>query len=92
MAKWTNLFFIKPEDNKFSVQHRQIISSGTNTCADFYFGRNTSMSKSRALKAAKIFCKQMNTYYPTKVKIDSDGNCLEINRTDMVLYDNSKVK
>lgn len=92
MAKWVNLFYVKTDTEKFSVLHRQIFSGGANTCADFYFGPKSSMSKSRALKAAKVFCKQMNTYYPTKVKIDSDGHCLEIDRTDMIQYDNSKVK
>ena len=73
MARKVNLFYIEKEsysldEHSFNVMHRRLLKPD-NCCAVFYFGKSRTVSKTRALKAARVFCKQMNTYYPTKVNI-----------------------
>lgn len=61
-----NLFYIllRP-GHEYIVFHRQIIGFDK-PCAIFNYG-DCTVTKYQALKGAKIFCKQMNTLYPTKV-------------------------
>jgi hypothetical protein len=71
MAK-VNLFYIEketytPETYSFVVYHRQL-SGKDKACGVFYFGKACTVSMTRAMKAAKVFCKQMNTYYPIKLE------------------------
>lgn len=61
------LFYIDIAEGIFSykVMHRQFIGNDK-ACA--YFNFDFSVSKSRAFKAAKVFCKTMNDYYPNQPK------------------------
>jgi len=63
-----NLFYIETGYFEFEVKHRQIIRPDRIE-AVFHFGKHSTVSKTRALKAAKVFCKQMNIYYPTKINL-----------------------
>lgn len=63
-----NLFYITDFQNAKAlvVKHRQLCGEDKD-CAYFYYEVCT-VSKTRAMKAAKVFCKQMNTYYPLKLR------------------------
>lgn len=72
MPRKKPLFYINESDNSFAVLHRQIIPTDS-CCAIFFFYNLSTVSKTRARRAAKVFCKQMNSYYPTKVTFGNDS-------------------
>lgn len=76
MPRLKNLFYVDEIEidrihrtTAIVVKHRRAFGPDQ-TEAIFNCGKSYTTSKTRARKAAKAFCKQMNAYYPTKVKID----------------------
>jgi len=69
--KKVNLFYVEQDSSfvSYHVWHRQL-DGLDRICATFWVSPLCTVSKTRALKAAKVFCKQMNTYYPTKVSFN----------------------
>jgi len=62
-----NMFYVVESENSpsYKVMHVQLTGSDRLT-AEFWY--DWSLSKTRALKAAKKFCKLMNIYFPAKLK------------------------
>ena len=59
------LFYVKQDGMTYKVMHRQLCGVDRE-CAIFNF--DFSVSKTRALRASKVFCNTMNNYYPEQPK------------------------